>query len=94
MVTTVLSGIVASIFPWKLGILLDVVTKQTDNNVQQEQFRQTLIDNMLELTYITVLIAVLTFLRSVSLRIYQEKLSIDMRTEIYSIFIHNDLNFF
>jgi len=33
MIVTVFSGLVASIFPWKLGLLLDIVTKQTDNNV-------------------------------------------------------------
>lgn len=89
-----MSGVVVSIFPWKLGLVLDVITKQTDNNVDQEQFKQILIDKMVELAIITVSIAVMTFMRTVSLRVYQEKLSIDLRTEIYTNFINNDLNFF
>lgn len=94
MILTLMSGVVVSIFPWKLGLVLDVITKQTDNNVDQEQFKQILIDKMVELAIITVSIAVMTFMRTVSLRVYQEKLSIDLRTEIYTNFINNDLNFF
>jgi hypothetical protein len=47
MFITVVSGIIASIFPWKLGILLDIVTKQTDNNEELDAFRTILIDSML-----------------------------------------------
>jgi hypothetical protein len=68
---TVLSGVVASIFPWKLGLLLDLVSKQIDNNVETQQFKQTLIDSMLEIAIITLMIAVSTFLRSTSLKIWQ-----------------------
>jgi hypothetical protein len=47
MIITIVSGIVASIFPWKLGLLLDLVSKQIDNNVETEQFKTTLKDNMM-----------------------------------------------
>ena len=79
MLMTIFSGVISSIFPYKLGMLLDVVTKQTDNNVEPDKFKQILIDSMLYLTVVTVLIAVSNFFRMVSLKIYQEKLSIDMR---------------
>ncbi len=47
MIVTVSSGIMDSMFPWKLGLLLDLVSKQTDNNVETEVFREKLIDSML-----------------------------------------------
>jgi hypothetical protein len=68
---TVLSGVVASIFPWKLGLLLDLVSKQIDNNVETQQFKTVLIDSMVEIAVITVMIAVTTFLRTTSLKIWQ-----------------------
>jgi hypothetical protein len=68
---TVLSGAVASIFPWKLGLLLDLVSKQIDNNVDTQQFKSTLIDSMIEIAIITIMIAVTAFLRSTSLKIWQ-----------------------
>jgi hypothetical protein len=75
----VLSGVVASIFPWKLGLLLDLVSKQIDNNVDTQVFKQTLIDSMVEIAIITFMIAASTFLRTTSLKIWQEKISIDLR---------------
>jgi hypothetical protein len=71
MVMTVLSGVVASVFPWKLGLLLDLVSRQIDNNVDTQQFKSTLIDSMVEIAIITVMIAVTTFLRTTSLKIWQ-----------------------
>lgn len=49
---------------------------------------------MIELTIITLMVAVSTFLRTISHRIFQEKISLDLRKEIYTIFIKNDINFF
>lgn len=39
MIVTIISAATSSIFPWKIGLLLDLVSKQTDNNVNPEQFR-------------------------------------------------------
>jgi hypothetical protein len=79
MIMTILSGMIASIFPWKLGLLLDLVSKQIGNNVETQQFKSTLIDSMVEIAIITIMIAVTTFLRSTSLKIWQEQISIDLR---------------
>jgi hypothetical protein len=79
MSMTVLSGVVASIFPWKLGLLLDLVCKQIENNSAPQQFKTQLIDSMVELALITVMVAITTFLRTTSLKIWQEKISIDLR---------------
>lgn len=79
VITTTLSGVIVSIFPWKLGQLLDLVTKQIDNNVHTAEYKQSLVIDMLELTLITLMIALFTFLRTVSLEIFQEKIAIDLR---------------
>jgi|LakMenEpi03Aug12_release.lakeMendotaPanAssembly.Ray.scaffolds.fasta_scaffold2659000_1 ABC-type methionine transport system permease subunit len=68
---TIFSGFVASIFPWKVGILLDIVTQQNQDNNEHETCKINLILNMIQLTFITLLITVLSFLRSMTLKIYQ-----------------------
>lgn len=39
VIITILSGVVSSVFPYQLGVLVDIVSKQTDNNVDPEKFR-------------------------------------------------------
>lgn len=68
---TIFSGFVASIFPWKVGILLDIVTQQNEDNDSHQTSKINLIFNMIQLTFITLLITVLSFLRSMTLKIYQ-----------------------
>lgn len=47
LIITILSGIVSSIFPYQLGVLVDIVSKQTDNNKEPEKFREILISSMI-----------------------------------------------
>ena len=46
---TIFSGFVASIFPWKVGILLDIVTQQNEDNNLHETSKINLIFNMIQL---------------------------------------------
>lgn len=94
VVLTILSGFANSIFPWQVGLLLDLVTNQTINNVETEKFREKLVMHLWILAGITVGMGLMTFLRFVALQLFQEHLSIDLKAEIYSIFIRNDINFF
>lgn len=36
IIVTIVSAVISSIFPWKIGLLLDLVSKQTDNNINPE----------------------------------------------------------
>lgn len=72
-------GSLVSTFLWKFGLLLDLVTKQIDNNTHTEEFKHNLIIDMVELSIITLMIAVFTFLRTISLEIFQEKITLDLR---------------
>ena len=44
--------------------------------------------------FLAVLLGIFTFLRYSSLQLFQENLSIDLKSDIYSRFIQNDVNFF
>lgn len=49
---------------------------------------------MESLALLTILIFCINFMRSFLLKLFQELISLDLRRDVYSIFIKNDLNFF
>ena len=92
VILTIISGILTSIFPWKVGVVLDMVTEATRDNVEANI--QKLKHHVYSLACLGLLMGVFTFLRYIRMQLFQERLSIDIKTHIYERFIRNDLYFF
>ena len=74
--------------------MLDVVSQQTNDNSNPDGFHDALVRHMIQLGLITLGMGLFTFFRFMSLQLFQESLSIDLKTDIYSIFMKNDVHFF
>lgn len=81
-----------SLLPLQVGNVLDSITNTTYDETGKNI--DSLKNNIYLLGVLTLLIAIVTFARFLTMQFLQEFLSMDMKNDFFKKFIENDLYFF